>query len=114
MKKMKPDMWSVFLLVPTGRAAMDAMPAAEAVEAVWKKLSRISHEAVSYTHLDVYKRQDDVLVERFSLGAGFLGAVQHGAFPDRSGEGLDEFGGGEGAEQAHLQHAYLGVFPRCV
>lgn len=33
---MKPGMWSVFLLVPTGRAAMDEMPAAEEVEAVWK------------------------------------------------------------------------------
>ena len=29
MKKMQPGMWSVFLLVPTGRAAMDEMPAAE-------------------------------------------------------------------------------------
>ena len=37
VKKMKPGMWSVFLLVPTGRAAMDEMPAAEDVEAVWKK-----------------------------------------------------------------------------
>lgn len=36
VKKMKPGMWSVFLLVPTGRAAMDEMPAAEEVEAVWK------------------------------------------------------------------------------
>ena len=44
MKRMKPGMWSVFLLVPTGRAAMDEMPAAEEVEAIWKKLSRISHE----------------------------------------------------------------------
>ena len=61
--------------------------------------------------LGVEEGLDDVLVERFSLGAGFLGAVQHGDFPDRSGEGLDEFGGGEWAEQAHLQHTYLGVFP---
>ena len=44
MKKMQPGMWSVFLLVPTGRAAMDEMPAAEQVEAVWKKLSEVSRE----------------------------------------------------------------------
>ncbi len=44
MKKMQPGMWSVFLLVPTGRAAMDEMPTAEEVEAVWEKLSKVSRE----------------------------------------------------------------------
>ena len=44
MKKMEPGMWSVFLLVPTGRAAMDEMPTAEEVEAVWEKLSKVSRE----------------------------------------------------------------------
>ena len=60
--------------------------------------------------LGVKEGLDDVLVERFALGAGFLGAVQHGDLPDRGGERLDQFRGGEGAEQAHLEHAHLGVF----
>lgn len=47
MKKMQPDMWSVFLLVPTGRAAMDEMPAAEEVEAIWKRLAEVS-KSVSF------------------------------------------------------------------
>ena len=38
------------------------------------------------------------------MGAGFLGAVQHGDFPDRSGEGLDEFGGVLRAEGDGLFH----------
>lgn len=44
MKRMKPDMWSVFLLVPTGRAAMDEMPTAGQVEEIWKKLARVSRD----------------------------------------------------------------------
>lgn len=42
MKDIRPDMWSVFLLVPTGRAAMDEMPTAEQVEEIWKKLADVS------------------------------------------------------------------------
>ena len=60
--------------------------------------------------LGVKEGLDNVLVERFALGAGFLRAVQHGDLFDRGGKGLDELRGGEGAEQAHFQHAYLGVF----
>lgn len=44
MKEMKPAMWSVFLVVPTGRASYDTMPTAEEVEAVWKKLADISRD----------------------------------------------------------------------
>lgn len=74
---MKPGMWSVFLLVPTGRAAMDEMPAAEDVEAVWKKLSRISHEVsfgVKTTEGHHYRRvalQEAVLREASLLAAPF-------------------------------------------
>lgn len=74
---MKPGMWSVFLLVPTGRAAMDEMPAAEEVEAVWKKLSRISHEVsfgVKTTEGHHYRRvalQEAVLREASLLAAPF-------------------------------------------
>ncbi len=44
MKKMQPGMWSVFLLVPTGRAAMDEMPSAEEVERIWERLTEVSQE----------------------------------------------------------------------
>lgn len=44
MKEMKPAMWSVFLIVPTGRAAMDEMPTAEEVEEIWVKLADISRD----------------------------------------------------------------------
>lgn len=44
MKELKPAMWSVFLVVPTGRAAMDEMPTAEEVEAVWVRLADLSRE----------------------------------------------------------------------
>ena len=77
VKKMKPGMWSVFLLVPTGRAAMDEMPAAEEVEAVWKKLSRISHE-VSFgvkttegPHIAAWRFRKPVLREASLLAAPF-------------------------------------------
>ncbi len=42
MRSLKPDMWSVFLLVPTGRAALDELPSAEEVEEVWKRMEELS------------------------------------------------------------------------
>lgn len=42
MRTLKPDMWSVFLLVPTGRAALDELPSADEVEEVWKSLEALS------------------------------------------------------------------------
>lgn len=44
MKELQPDMWSVFLLVPTGRAAMDEMPTAQQVEDIWGKLAEVSRD----------------------------------------------------------------------
>lgn len=44
MKSMEPGMWSVFLLVPTGRASLDEMPSAEQVEEIWKRLAQVSRE----------------------------------------------------------------------
>ncbi len=44
MKEIRPDMWSVFLLVPTGRAILDQMPTAEQVEEVWHRLAQVSKE----------------------------------------------------------------------
>ena len=82
---MKPGMWSVFLLVPTGRAAMDEMPAAEEVEAVWKKLSRISHEVsfgVKTTEGHHYRRV--ALQEARAQGS----KPARRAIPTRDGKGI--------------------------
>lgn len=42
MRTLRPDMWSVFLLVPTGRASLEELPSAEEVETVWKRLEELS------------------------------------------------------------------------
>lgn len=44
MREMKPAMWSVFLVVPTGRASLEEMPEAEDVEAIWSRLADLSRE----------------------------------------------------------------------
>lgn len=85
MKKMQPGMWSVFLLVPTGRAAMDEMPAAEQVEAVWKKLSEVSREVsfgVKTTEGHHYRRV--ALQEARAQGA----TPARRAIPTRDGKGI--------------------------
>ncbi len=41
MSRIKPDVWSVFLLVPTGRATRDELPSADAVEKVWRRLASL-------------------------------------------------------------------------
>lgn len=38
MRTLAPDVWSVFLLVPTGRATAEDLPSADDIEALWKKL----------------------------------------------------------------------------
>ena len=35
MKQIKPDVWSVFVLVPTGRATQEDLPTADDLEQVW-------------------------------------------------------------------------------
>ena len=44
MKELKPAMWSVFLVVPTGRASFEEMPEAEEVEEIWHRLAQMSRE----------------------------------------------------------------------
>jgi len=56
---MKPAMWSVFLLVPTGRAALDQMPTAVQVEEVLDKLETLSHQVgfdIKTTEAHHYRR----------------------------------------------------------
>lgn len=85
MKKMEPGMWSVFLLVPTGRAAMDEMPTAEEVEAVWEKLSKVSREVpfgVKTTEGHHYRRV--ALQEARAQGS----KPARRAVPTRDGKGI--------------------------
>ena len=85
MKKMQPGMWSVFLLVPTGRAAMDEMPTAEEVEAVWEKLSKVSREVpfgVKTTEGHHYRRV--ALQEARAQGS----KPARRAVPTRDGKGI--------------------------
>lgn len=85
MKKMEPGMWSVFLLVPTGRAVMDEMPTTEEVEAVWHQLSRVSREVsfgVKTTEGHHYRRV--ALQEARTQGS----KPARRAIPTRDGKGI--------------------------
>ncbi|MEG1741159.1 MAG: radical SAM protein [Akkermansia sp.] len=85
MKEMQPDMWSVFLLVPTGRASMDEMPTAEQVECVWKRLAEVSKEVsfgVKTTEGHHYRRV--ALQEAKTLGE----KPARKAIPTRDGKGI--------------------------
>jgi radical SAM protein with 4Fe4S-binding SPASM domain len=45
MHQLRPAMWSVFLIVPTGRATLDDLPTADEVEVVFQKLHAIAATA---------------------------------------------------------------------
>ena len=45
MHQVKPAMWSVFLIVPTGRATLDDLPTADEVEDVFQRLYQIAKDA---------------------------------------------------------------------
>jgi radical SAM protein len=45
MHELKPAMWSLFLVVPTGRATLDDLPEPEEIEAVLEKLYAVAREA---------------------------------------------------------------------
>ncbi|MPM24338.1 hypothetical protein SDC9_70820 [bioreactor metagenome] len=55
----------------------------------------------------ICKGGDHVHIQGFALGAGLLGAVQHGDFLRRGGNGGQHFLGGEGTVQPHLQKPHL-------
>ena len=59
MKQIHPDVWSVFVLVPTGRATADDLPTADELEALWNRLESLRHElpfAVKTTEGHHYRR----------------------------------------------------------
>lgn len=59
MKQIAPDVWSVFLLVPTGRATAEDLPTAEELETLWQKLISLRGElpfAIKTTEGHHYRR----------------------------------------------------------
>ena len=59
LKEIKPDVWSVFLLVPTGRATLAELPAADELEALWQRLLELRTElpfAIKTTEGHHYRR----------------------------------------------------------
>lgn len=59
MKELQPDVWSVFLLVPTGRATADELPTAEQLETLWQRLIELRAEvpfAIKTTEGHHYRR----------------------------------------------------------
>lgn len=72
MLELRPEMWSLFLLVPTGRATAGDLPSAEAVEGLFEDLADLAEEApfaVKTTEGHHFRR---VLIQR----RGKRGAMQ--------------------------------------
>lgn len=85
MRQMKPAMWSVFLVVPTGRAAMEEMPSAQDVENIWIRLADLSRElpfSVKTTEGHHFRR-----VTMQDAKAKGLPPSRH-ALPTRDGKGI--------------------------
>ena len=58
-REVQPDVWSIFVLVPTGRAEAADLPEAEAMEHVWQQLLELRRElpfAVKTTEGHHYRR----------------------------------------------------------
>ena len=59
LKQIEPDVWSVFLLVPTGRATMEELPTADELETLWQRLLELRAElpfAIKTTEGHHYRR----------------------------------------------------------
>ena len=41
LRELQPDVWSVFVLVPTGRAQAEELPTAEQLETLWQRLAEL-------------------------------------------------------------------------
>lgn len=85
MRDLRPDMWSIFLLVPTGRASLDELPTPGQVEEVWRRLEELSVNVdfgVKTTEGHHYRRV--ALQEARRKGA----APARRAVPTRDGKGV--------------------------
>ena len=85
LKEIQPDVWSVFLLVPTGRATLEELPGATELEALWSRLLELRSElpfAIKTTEGHHYRRA--LMQAARSSGAP---APRH-MVPTRDGKGV--------------------------
>ena len=85
LRQIRPDVWSVFLLVPTGRATLEELPEAAALEQLWARLLELRAElpfAIKTTEGHHYRR---ALLQ--AAGAGQGTAPRH-MVPTRDGKGV--------------------------
>ena len=85
LKQIQPDVWSVFLLVPTGRATLEELPGATELEALWSRLLELRSElpfAIKTTEGHHYRRA--LMQAARSSGAP---APRH-MVPTRDGKGV--------------------------
>ena len=83
MRELKPDVWSVFVLVPTGRATQEDLPSAEELEQTWQRLESLRSElpfAIKTTEGHHYRR---VLMQAAKQG----GQPPRHLIPTRDGKG---------------------------
>lgn len=84
MNQIKPDVWSVFVLVPTGRASLEDLPTAEQLENVWQRLEGLRSTlpfAIKTTEGHHYRR---VLMQAATKG----GQPPRHLIPTRDGKGV--------------------------
>lgn len=84
MRELAPDVWSVFVLVPTGRASAADLPTAEELEQVWQRLEKLRAElpfAIKTTEGHHYRR---VLLQAAKAG----GQAPRRMIPTRDGKGV--------------------------
>lgn len=85
LRQIRPDVWSVFLLVPTGRATPEELPEAAALEQLWTRLLELRAElpfAIKTTEGHHYRR---ALLQAARAGQGT--APRH-MVPTRDGKGV--------------------------
>ena len=84
MRELAPDVWSVFVLVPTGRASAEDLPTDDELEQVWKRLEGLRSElpfAIKTTEGHHYRR---VLMQAAKNG----GQPPRHLIPTRDGKGV--------------------------
>lgn len=85
LRQIRPDVWSVFLLVPTGRATLEELPEAAALEQLWARLLELRAElpfAIKTTEGHHYRR---ALLQAARAGQG---TVPRHMVPTRDGKGV--------------------------
>ena len=84
MRELQPDVWSIFVLVPTGRATLDELPSADDLEQVWRRLLDLRRElpfAIKTTEGHHYRR---VMLQAAREG----GEKPRHLIPTRDGKGV--------------------------